>query len=131
VDEALAQQDSWDGLVLYVERMNTFLDADRGLRVMVMTTREGAETWAEGRMKRSPRVDKLIARAKKDGYLRPDAERSDCLRNVVLVYGDVRELPHSQRVRRPHQTAQADSTPSRTCRGRWPRSPASPGPARR
>jgi AcrR family transcriptional regulator len=85
VDEALAQEDSWDGLVLYVERMNTFLDADRGLRAMVMTTREGAETWAEGRMKRSPRVHKLIARAKKDGYLRPDAERSDLFLIDVMI----------------------------------------------
>jgi Transcriptional regulator SbtR-like, C-terminal domain len=85
VDEALAQEDSWDGLVLYVERMNTFLDADRGLRAMVMTTREGAETWAEGRVKRSPRVDKLIARAKKDGYLRPDAERSDLFLIDVMI----------------------------------------------
>ena len=27
VDEALAQEDSWDGLVSYLERMNTFIDA--------------------------------------------------------------------------------------------------------
>lgn len=35
VEEALAEEDSWDGLVLYLERMNTFIDADRGLRAVV------------------------------------------------------------------------------------------------
>ena len=49
VDEALAREDSWDGLVSYLERMNAFIDADRGLRAVVMTTPEGAEDFAPGR----------------------------------------------------------------------------------
>ncbi|MGW3974465.1 TetR/AcrR family transcriptional regulator [Streptomyces ardesiacus] len=85
VDEALAQEDSWDGLVLYIERMNAFLDADRGLRAMVMTTPEGAETWAEGRVQRSSLVERLIARAKEDGYLRQDAELSDLFLVDVMI----------------------------------------------
>lgn len=85
VDEALAQEDSWDGLVLYLEQMNTFIDADRGLRAVVMTTPEGAEDFAEGRIRRAPRVEELIARAKQDGYLRQDAERSDLFLIDVMV----------------------------------------------
>lgn len=85
VDEALAQEDSWDGLVLYLERMNSFIDADRGLRAVVMTTPQGAEDFAEGRMRRSPRVERLIARAKADGYLRQDVERSDLFLVDVMV----------------------------------------------
>ncbi|MFG6202272.1 TetR/AcrR family transcriptional regulator [Nonomuraea sp. JJY05] len=85
LEEALAQEDSWDGLVLYLERMNTFIDADRGLRAVVMTTPEGAEAFAEGRVRRSARVEELIARAKEDGYLRRDAERSDLFLIDVMV----------------------------------------------
>jgi AcrR family transcriptional regulator len=85
LEEALAQEDSWDGLVLYLERMNTFIDADRGLRAVVMTTPEGAESFAEGRVQRSARVEELIARAKADGYLRRDAERSDLFLIDVMV----------------------------------------------
>ena len=85
VDEGLAQEDSWDGLVLYLERMNTFLEADRGLRTVVMTTPEGAEDFAERRARRAPRVELLIDRAKADGYLRQDVERSDLFLIDVMV----------------------------------------------
>jgi AcrR family transcriptional regulator len=85
VDEALAQEDSWDGLVSYLELMNTFIDADRGLRAVVMTTPEGAEDFAAGRVRRSPGVERLIARAKEDGYLRHDVERSDLFLIDVMV----------------------------------------------
>lgn len=85
VDEALAQKDSWDGLALYIERMNAFLDADRGLRTMVMTTRAGAESWAEGRVRRSPRVQQLIVRAQADGYLRQDVTLSDLFLIDVMI----------------------------------------------
>jgi AcrR family transcriptional regulator len=85
LEEALSQEDAWDGVVLYVERMNAFLDADRGLRAMVMTTREGAEAWAEGRMQRSSRVERLIARAQEDGYLRQDVDRSDLFLIDVMI----------------------------------------------
>lgn len=85
VDRALEQEDSWDGLVLYVESMNAFIDADRGLRAMVMTTPEGAQEFAEGRVRRAPRVERLIARAKKDGHLRPDVKRSDLFLIDVMV----------------------------------------------
>jgi AcrR family transcriptional regulator len=85
LEEALAQEDSWDALVLYLERMNTFIDADRGLRAVVMTTPEGAEAFAEGRVQRSAGVEELIARAKEDGYLRRDAERSDLFLIDVMV----------------------------------------------
>jgi AcrR family transcriptional regulator len=85
VDEALAQENSWDGLVLYLELMNTFIDADRGLRAVVMTTPEGAEDFATGRVRRAPGVERLIARAKQDGYLRQDVERSDLFLIDVMV----------------------------------------------
>lgn len=85
VDEALAQEDSWEGLVLYLERMNTFIDADRGLRAVVMTMPEGAEDFAAGRVRRSPGVERLIARAKEDGYLRQDVGRSDLFLIDVMV----------------------------------------------
>ena len=85
LDEALAQEDSWDGLVLYVERMNSFLDADRGLRTMVMTTPEGAEDFAAGRARRSSRVRQLLKRAKEDGYLRQDVEPADLFLIDVMV----------------------------------------------
>lgn len=85
LEDALAQEDSWDGLVLYLEQMNSFIDADRGLRQVVMTTPEGAEDFAASRARRSPEVERLIARAKADGYLRPDVERSDLFLIDVMV----------------------------------------------
>jgi AcrR family transcriptional regulator len=83
--EANAHEDSWEGLVYFVEGMNTLMAGDRGLRDVFMSTRDGAEAIARTRGEYGPAVEQLIARAKADGYLRPDVERADLFMVDVMI----------------------------------------------
>jgi AcrR family transcriptional regulator len=83
--EANAHEDSWEGLVYFIEGMNTLMAGDRGLRDVFMSTRDGAEGIARTRDEYGPAVEQLIARAKADGYLRPDVERTDLFMVDVMV----------------------------------------------
>jgi AcrR family transcriptional regulator len=83
--EANAHEDSWEGLVHFVEGMNTLMAGDRGLRDVFMSTRDGAEGIARIRGEYGPAVEQLIARAKADGYLRPDVERTDLFMVDVMI----------------------------------------------
>jgi AcrR family transcriptional regulator len=83
--DANAHEDSWAGLVYFVEGMNTLMAGDRGLRDVFMSTRDGAEGIARTRDEYGPAVEQLIARAKADGHLRPDVERSDLFMVDVMI----------------------------------------------
>ncbi|MGR6919458.1 TetR/AcrR family transcriptional regulator [[Actinomadura] parvosata] len=83
--EANAHEDSWEGLVYFIEGMNTLMAGDRGLRDVFMSTRDGAEALARTRAEYGPAVEQLIARAKADGYLRPDVERADLFMIDVMI----------------------------------------------
>ncbi|MFD1052604.1 TetR/AcrR family transcriptional regulator, partial [Kibdelosporangium lantanae] len=83
--EANAHENSWEGLVHFVEVMNTLMAGDRGLRDVFMSTRDGAEGIARTRAEYGPVVEQLIARAKADGYLRPDVERADLFMVDVMI----------------------------------------------
>jgi AcrR family transcriptional regulator len=83
--EANAHENSWDGLVYFVEGMNTLMAGDRGLRDVFLSTRDGAEGIARTRGEYGPAVEQLIARAKADGYLRPEVERTDLFMVDVMI----------------------------------------------
>lgn len=83
--EANAHENSWDGLVHFIVGMNTLMAGDRGLRDAFMATRDGAEQIARTRSEYGPAVEQLIARAKADGHLRPDVERTDLFMIDVMI----------------------------------------------
>lgn len=83
--DANAYEDSWAGLVHFLEGMNTLMAGDRGLRDVFLSTRDGAEGIARTRRAYGPAVEQLIARAKADGHLRPDIQRSDLFMVDVMV----------------------------------------------
>ncbi|MBE8517332.1 TetR/AcrR family transcriptional regulator [Amycolatopsis sp. H6(2020)] len=83
--DANAHEDSWEGLVYFVEGMNTLMAGDRGLRDVFMSTRDGAEGIARTRDEYGPAVEQLIARAKADGYLRAEVERTDLFMVDVMI----------------------------------------------
>lgn len=84
-ERCMEYEDSWAGLVTFLERMNDVVAGDRGVRDVVLSTRRGFETAEKTRASMAPAVNELIARAKADGHLRPDVERTDLFLIDVMV----------------------------------------------
>jgi len=76
-ESGLAQPNSWDGFVWFVEHMCELTATDRGLREMVFSTAYGGYPVACARQRLVPPVSRLFERARTDGYLRADAEHTD------------------------------------------------------
>ncbi|MGD0313070.1 MAG: helix-turn-helix domain-containing protein [Acidimicrobiales bacterium] len=76
-EAALAHEDSWDGLVWFLERAASMQATDRGLRDVVLHSGYGLERVAHARGCIVPIVTRLIERAQADGYLRPDLVPAD------------------------------------------------------
>lgn len=89
-EEALQQQDSWDGFVWFVQHMCELTATDRGLREMVYSTAYGGDGVGCARDRLTPHMTKLVERARGDGYLRPDIEHTD-MPIVGLLAGTVSE----------------------------------------
>ena len=78
-EKALAEPDSWTGLVSFLEGACTQLATDRGLHQLLMFA-TSARPWigrARGRMQ--PLVTALVQRAQQDGNLRSDLQPTDML----------------------------------------------------
>jgi AcrR family transcriptional regulator len=78
-ENALAEPDSWTGLVSFLEGACTQLATDRGLHELLMFA-TSARPWigrARGRMQ--PLVTSLVQRAQQDGKLRSDLQPTDML----------------------------------------------------
>ena len=78
-EKALAEPDSWTGLVSFLEGACTQLATDRGLHQLLMFA-TSARPWisrARGRMQ--PLVTSLVQRAQQDGNLRSDLQPTDML----------------------------------------------------
>lgn len=84
-ERSLEYEDSWAGLTNFLERMNDVVAGDRGVRDVVLGTRRGFETAEKTRASMAPAVNELIARAKADGHLRSDVERTDLFLIDVMV----------------------------------------------
>jgi AcrR family transcriptional regulator len=71
-EESLAMDDSWEGLVWFLEHATGMQAEDLGLRDVVLHggRSEGRVSLARERI--VPRVTQLVERAQRDGYLRPD-----------------------------------------------------------
>jgi AcrR family transcriptional regulator len=77
-ESALSHEDSWDGLVWYVEHLCELTATDRGLREIVFGTAYKDNVCIErARTRLKPLTTMLVERARDDGYLRPDLEAAD------------------------------------------------------
>jgi AcrR family transcriptional regulator len=76
-EDALAEPDSWDGLVRFLQRAGETLAGDRGLRHILMFAEYGRIRVEKGRSKMQPVVSALVRRAQQDGKLRADLMPTD------------------------------------------------------
>lgn len=89
-ETALQQENSWDGLVWFIERQCELAATDRGLREMIYSTAYGGYGVECAREKLVPLVSRLVERARHDGYLRADIEYTDAP-IIGLLAGTVSE----------------------------------------
>jgi AcrR family transcriptional regulator len=78
-EKALAEPDSWAGLVSFLEGACTQLSADRGLHEILMFATYGRDRTARARARMQPLVTALVQRAQQDGHLRSDLRPTDML----------------------------------------------------
>jgi AcrR family transcriptional regulator len=76
-EQALAESDPWDGLVMFLEEGLAQQAADRGLKELVLGSHHGRERVAQARARLKPLVDQLVERAQAEGKLRDDVESTD------------------------------------------------------
>jgi AcrR family transcriptional regulator len=74
---ALANPDTWDGLVGFVEAGLQLQARDRGLKEVLLSTAEGRARVASVRGRLDPIVGQLVERAHAAGVLRPDITHED------------------------------------------------------
>ena len=87
---ASRQEDSWDGLVYFVEQSCELTATDRGLREMLYSKAYGGYRVERARVRLDPLVCALVQRARRDGYLRSEVTPSD-MPIVSLLAGAVVE----------------------------------------
>jgi AcrR family transcriptional regulator len=76
-EEALANPDSWEGIVAFLHGAGTLLAADRGLREILMYASYGKNRVDRGKARMQPVVTALVERAQRDGKLRDDLAPTD------------------------------------------------------
>jgi len=76
-EKALAEPDSWTGLVTFLESACTELATDRGLREILMFASYGRDRVERGKARMQPLVTQLVERAQRDGKLRQDLRPTD------------------------------------------------------
>ena len=76
-EEAAAMEDSWEGLVWFLERATEMREKDLGLRDVVLHSGYGSERVALARNSIVPAVTRLVERAQQDGHLRADFVPTD------------------------------------------------------
>jgi AcrR family transcriptional regulator len=76
-EEALRQQDSWQGFVWFVEQMCELTAVDRGMREIAFSNGYGGNRVDAAKARLVPRLTELAERAQKDGHLRPGVAPGD------------------------------------------------------
>jgi AcrR family transcriptional regulator len=76
-EDALGQQDPWDALAGFLERLLAVQAADRGLKEVALGTTHGQERVRRARGRLAPVVRALIGRAQAAGVLRADVVGPD------------------------------------------------------
>ena len=89
-DECLQAEDSWDGLVRFLELATQLHACDRGLKEVALSGTHGLDRVARARRLMFPLVSRLVARAQADGSLRPDVDPTD-MPLLQLMLGSLSE----------------------------------------
>jgi AcrR family transcriptional regulator len=76
-EKALAEPDSWDGLVSFLENACNQLATDHGFREIVMFASYGRDRVDRAKARMQPLVTQLVERAQRDGKLRSDLRPTD------------------------------------------------------
>jgi AcrR family transcriptional regulator len=78
-DEALAADDAWDGLQLFLDRALHMRYGDRGLNEIMNNPALGQARVAEVRDRIAPTITALVDKAKAQGVVRPDLDQTDLI----------------------------------------------------
>lgn len=84
-EKALAEPDSWAGLVSFLEGACTQMATDRGLQEIIMYASYGRDRTGRARARMQPLVTSLVRRAQQDGKLRSDLGATDMLFVELMV----------------------------------------------
>ncbi|CAN5566715.1 TetR/AcrR family transcriptional regulator [soil metagenome] len=76
-ETALEAEDSWEGFAWFMWSMCELTATDRGLREIAFSKAHCGGRVDAGRTLLAPRISKLVDRAKRDGYLRPEISSTD------------------------------------------------------
>lgn len=76
-ETALEAEDSWEGFAWFVWSMCELTATDRGLREIAFSKAHCGGRVDAGRTQLEPVISKLVERAKRDGYLRPEVSSTD------------------------------------------------------
>ena len=77
--EALDDPDAWNGLLTFLERALHMRHGDRGLNEIMNNPVLGDVRVSEVRDRIAPIITKLVAKAKKQGVVRPDLDQTDLI----------------------------------------------------
>jgi len=88
--ECLRAENSWDGLVRFLEDFACRHGRDRAMRELLFTASPQRPDFARIRAELVPAADELVARAQRDGHLRPDLRGTD-LPQLELMISSVAE----------------------------------------
>lgn len=76
-EAALRHENSWEGFEWFVHQMCEITATNRGLREIAFSKAHGGDHVEAGRARLLPLLSKVVERAQKDGYLRPEASATD------------------------------------------------------
>lgn len=76
-ETALRQTDSWNGFAWFIEQMCEITATDRGLREMAFSKSYAGRRVTAAQERLVPALAKLVERAQRDGYLRPELSATD------------------------------------------------------
>lgn len=90
-ETALSKDDSWQGLVFFVEEMCQLTARDHGLREAMLTHAYGGDRIEAARLRLDPMITKVVEKARADGNLRTDITDTD-LPFFAIIAGAVTEF---------------------------------------
>lgn len=100
-EQALTNEDPWDGFVSLLTMVLELMAADRGLREVVFSEVGGRPLVAQARRKFMPATDAVVRRAQDAGLLRPDVATTDLPLVFYMVSSAIQHTqPVSAEVRR-------------------------------
>ena len=89
--DALAQEDAWEGIVSFMERAQALQAQNRALKELMVDTPHGCDRVAGVRGRLVPLTEQLVARAHASGQLRPDVDQSD-LKLIQTMLGTAADV---------------------------------------